>query len=362
MVSANDHDILSDPSGIGSKAIRLAELSVAGFEVPPFRVIRSSDVDRISNHATDADEILRQIANEVRDTLKANTYAVRSAAFSEDDVRYSQAGQFKTVLDVLPSDIPKAIREVIDDVRAKGVIGTQSQFSVIIQEYVDAEYAGVVFTRNPLAGREMIIEWRKGRGAEVVGGSVVERVSVMGNATISKEPFPGFALLCSVACNIEEKYDFPQDIEWVLKSGALSIVQTRPLTTISKKKYEGYRLIEKELDQTNYYFDQKTLGEAFLRPTTLSLEILQLLHAPKGAIARSYKKVGVTFFAADTFRRFASALYIDKEKELKQFFPSYSYFGGTELKPHLAQFKGFWTTTRNVSRLHALPLKPVDAL
>lgn len=346
METATDSDILQDSSGVGQKAVRLAELRAKGFSVPPFRVLRGHVVDAIASGAH-AD------TSELTDGLSGAKFAVRSAALSEDSESDSQAGRFVTVLNVDRDQISQAVQEVIEDARGKGMIG-EGKFSIVIQAYVEAEYAGVVFTRNPIEGREMVVEWRRGRGAEVVGGLDVSRESVIpGNDSI-REPFRRFRELCDAATKIETLYGAPQDIEWVITLDTIYIVQTRPITSISKSRYEGYLFAEKHLPDGDFYFDQRSLGEAFLRAKPLSLDILRSL-TTNGAVARTYSKLGIPAGHSDVYRVIGNSVYIDMQKQLTELFPAYSYFGGNDLSPRFRYWRGIVRTIRAMFGTGSIP-------
>ena len=111
-----------------------------GLPVPPFAVV------------TD-DMPLRP------DFSEAERFAVRSAFDAEDSADYSFAGQFETLLNVPRSDLPAAIRRVRESYAAgyaayakahglpEGAAGGDAP--VLVQEMVDADMAGVLFTANP---------------------------------------------------------------------------------------------------------------------------------------------------------------------------------------------------------------------
>ena len=47
--------------------------------------------------------------------------------------------------------------------------------------------------------------------------------------------------------DIENKHEFPQDIEWCIKDNQFYLLQTRPITTITHKQYEQVNFLEKKL-------------------------------------------------------------------------------------------------------------------
>ncbi len=353
-MAANAETYRADSAAIGQKAIRLAEIAEAGFPVPPFCVLGDSELRAML--ASDDSGVLDARARAIAEELHATKFAVRSAALSEDAETDSQAGLFTTVLDISVDGIPQAIRDVVADAREKQ--GIEAPFSVIIQMYIDAERAGVIFTRNPIEGREMIVEWRRGAGSAVVGGADVERASVL-PAHLPSEPFPGFHALCQMAAEIEAKYDTPQDIEWVVRHGAVSIVQVRPLTTVTRDQFNIYKRIDASMPKGDHYYDQSALGEAFVGAPPLATEILEHLHT-EGGIARAYRRVGILPGRSLAIRRIANATYMDMERELQHFFPAQSYFGGDTLVPHFRGLSGLWRTITNMMRFAFVPVESAD--
>ena len=111
-----------------------------GLPVPPFAVV------------TD-DMPLRP------DYSEAERFAVRSAFDAEDSADYSFAGQFETLLNVPREELGEAVRRVRESYR-KGYAAyakahnlpaaeTGGNVPVLVQEMVDADMAGVLFTANP---------------------------------------------------------------------------------------------------------------------------------------------------------------------------------------------------------------------
>lgn len=116
--------------------------------------------------------------------------------------------------------------------------------AVLIQEMVMAEKGGVMFTKDILRDNErvIVIEAVKGLGEKVVGGVeepdhyIVEKKDLKtigqrlkGTKAIlsSEEIFE----LAKIALLVENLYQSPQDIEWVIKDGRVYLLQSRPITT-----------------------------------------------------------------------------------------------------------------------------------
>lgn len=226
--------------------------------------------------------------------------AVRSSATAEDLPEASFAGQQETYLNI------HGIDEVLDAVkkcwaslwtaraiayRIKNHIDQNIvALAVVLQEMVDAEAAGILFTANPINGRrdEMVINAAWGLGEAIVGGLVSPDTIVADKATgkiktyevaektvitvltekgTREDPLTDtrrsskvlveadVAKLVSIARRIESYYGRPQDIEWCLTSpptpsrstpvGLLEgegrkfyIVQSRPVTALPEVPIE----------------------------------------------------------------------------------------------------------------------------
>ena len=105
------------------------------------------------------------------------TYAVRSSFASEDGDKHSFAGQFETKLNVNKKDIAKTVQSVFQSMQNENVkeynkvnnVSSSNDGCVIIQEMIDADYSGVVFTANPLGIlNEMVVNVGEGLGNNVV--------------------------------------------------------------------------------------------------------------------------------------------------------------------------------------------------
>lgn len=102
--------------------------------------------DTVSVCATNK-ETLIECCTIIREKFPKNLYAVRSSALTEDGNKSSMAGQFETKISVSTEGLETAIISVIHD--AENKLTNLSLFSIIIQEYIELEFSGVCFTRNP---------------------------------------------------------------------------------------------------------------------------------------------------------------------------------------------------------------------
>jgi pyruvate,water dikinase len=122
------------------KADNLRRMRDQGLPVPPFTVVTEDTPLRL-------------------DFSEAERFAVRSTFDQEDSAQHSFAGQFETLLNVPRSDVPDAIRRVRESyaagyaayARAHGLpeAAPVQDAPVLVQEMVDADMAGVLFTANP---------------------------------------------------------------------------------------------------------------------------------------------------------------------------------------------------------------------
>jgi pyruvate,water dikinase len=205
--------------------------------------------------------------------------AVRSSATAEDLPEASFAGQQATFLNVKGADnVVRAVQmcwaslfesRAIYYRQEKGFDHLKVGLAAVVQEMVQSEKAGVMFTSDPITNdpNRIGIEAGYGLGEIVVSGSVTpDRYVVMKDTLeivekditkqtwmitkiegknehvdikpemqekqkINDEEIVGLA---NYGKEIEEHYGWPQDIEWAIAKGEIFIVQSRPVTTIKK--------------------------------------------------------------------------------------------------------------------------------
>src|SRR6266498_839955 len=202
--------------------------------------------------------------------------AVRSSATAEDLPDLSFAGQQDTYLNVI--GIEQLLAAVINcwsslwTARAIGyrirnhIDHHEAALAVVVQEMVQSESSGVLFTANPLSGlrSESVIDATLGLGEALVSGQVEPDhyvVDTLGNKIISKtlgakkistrsragggvevieDNAEGRQALsdedilniAALGQQIQKEYNFPQDIEWALADGRLYILQSRAITSL----------------------------------------------------------------------------------------------------------------------------------
>ena len=136
-----------------------------GFNVPKFDVVTWNDKDK-----------------EINVKKYKGKYAIRSSSYLEDGQENSFAGQFDTYLNVSKEQINKKVKDCFNSVNNKNVLDylkkhnikeTDLKMDVIIQEMVDSEYSGILFTSNPQGLlNETVIVVGKGLGNKIVEDKV----------------------------------------------------------------------------------------------------------------------------------------------------------------------------------------------
>ena len=326
-------DLSKDDLGIaGGKGANLGELTQAGIPVPPGFVVTSKTYDKFMRDTgifSKVMDILDQVdinntkeLQEAAEEIKAiiietpipdgiSTYiteaynqlservgeedgadvAIRSSATAEDLPEASFAGQQDTFLHV------QGLDNVIEYVRkcwaslfeARAIFyreennfeHSQVYIAVVVQQMVDSDKAGVMFTVNPSTGENIaLIEGSWGLGESVVSGSVtpdnyavdketneVLNVTISDKKTMFTNEEGGTSIqvdvpedlrkervlsdeelleLVAMAKRVEGHYGKPQDTEWAFHDGNLFLLQSRPITTLGDSKKEESE--EEEVD------------------------------------------------------------------------------------------------------------------
>jgi rifampicin phosphotransferase len=252
---------------VGGKAVNLARMLQLGLPVPAgfvvttkaYRaVLSASGVDRDAApdtlHRSLVDASLpAAIENVIRsayEALDAPLVAVRSSGTSEDLAAASFAGQHDTFLNVAGFEaVLTAVRgcwaslwspRAVEYRRQHGWDNTDLAIAVVIQAMVPAQWAGVLFTADPVSGQRdrMIIEAVSGLGEGLVSGEQSGQHLALDKTTgrllTGASPLPEQALadLAQYARQVEAAFGTPQDIEWAYAHGSVSLVQARPMTAL----------------------------------------------------------------------------------------------------------------------------------
>lgn len=229
-------------------------------------------------------EALAKASSDVLSILK-NSYepafvAVRSSATAEDLAEASFAGQQETFLNVKGNlsliDAVKRCFASLYTARAlyyrwkKKFDHDKVFIAVVIQQMVNADKSGVIFSKDPVSSEEdIVIEAVFGLGEGIVSGKIIpdhyrvsrdgeirevtvaeKRMAIVRDSAgetvevkLSEEKKKGQVLieyeikrLADYALKLEEHYGKPQDIEFAIDSKRIYIVQTRAITTLQMKR------------------------------------------------------------------------------------------------------------------------------
>ena len=302
----------TDLETVGGKAASLGELTGARLPVPPGfvvtagtyrRFIEAAGIDEELFAAVDIDhedsdalataherarELILEtpLPEEVREEILAAYrevgdgeafVAVRSSATAEDLPDASFAGQQETFLNVREETLLERVKECWASLfsqraiyyrQRQGFPHDEVDIAVVVQQMVDAEKSGVMFTSHPSTGDpRIILEAAWGLGEAVVSGSVspdnyevdretatVETVTVADKKTMMvRDRDTGETVerpveddrreqrvlsnaeieeLVSLGRTVEDHYGEPQDVEWAIYDGDVYMLQSRPITTI----------------------------------------------------------------------------------------------------------------------------------
>ena len=239
----------------------------------------------------------KKIVNEIQEHLSKAfgsdfenvLLAVRSSAVGEDSADASGAGQMSTFLGV------KGFDDVIDKIKQCWVshfsfravqyrrqlcANMDNKMSVVVQELVKAQVAGVLFTRHPDNGsiNHAIINASYGLGESVVSGEVLpDSISVYDDGKEKVRIVYDFIgekatayrvddeqglieetkrvnspqccmsdreieTLYKIGKDIEEIFGSPRDVEFAITDGKFYILQARPITTMDNE--EDWELLQ----------------------------------------------------------------------------------------------------------------------
>jgi rifampicin phosphotransferase len=289
-----DAPLAGDVAASGGKSVGLHRMLVAGLPVPPGFVVTTAAFDAVIGgdekvrasieklndcapgmplregaiavrEAILACELPEEFAREIIEAWESITknapVAVRSSATAEDLANASFAGQQDTYLSI------ETRRELLDAVRrcwaslyteravvyrrTHGFDKAHVSMAVVIQQMIQAESAGVLFTADPLSGHRgiSVVEAVAGLGEALVSGHVtperyrirnkdswvLERRGTQGQ-TLGVDggllPDSALAQLNALGQKSAAHNGMPMDIEWAFAKNKIWLLQARPITTL----------------------------------------------------------------------------------------------------------------------------------
>lgn len=259
-----------DPDVFGGKAAQLGQAIRGGLPVPGGCALSPGLVEAVARGSDAAVDVLARAIEGL------GLSAVRSSALDEDTSGASFAGAHLSVLAVTGLEATvAAVRAVHASGQEPGARGYRTRLgldltarmAVVVQRLVEADTAGVLFTRNPVTGAdERLVEATWGLGEAVVSGLVtpdsyrvarggrplarvpgdkdvaVRRTRGPGGGT-EEVPVPAelagvlclgdreLAALDALATRCDGVYGSTRhDIEFAFHGGELFLLQRRPMT------------------------------------------------------------------------------------------------------------------------------------
>jgi rifampicin phosphotransferase len=305
---------------VGGKGLSLGLTAAAGLPVPAGFCVTSTAYRRHAGAEPRIDAGLFAAIQAAYRDLGNGVVAVRSSATAEDGAVTSFAGQQETILGVdgeeqLRTAIERCWRSLHTD-RAKayrerqGVDEAGLAMAVVVQRLVDADVAGVLFTRDPLdpTGSLMRIEAAWGLGEVVVSGRVTPdrfqmerdsgrvrdrqagtkhvRVTRHGDEPVAADRQRELCLndeqlaaLAVLGRRVEAFYGDARDIEWAIADGKVWLLQARPITTAGADDRERVRRetvdrLAKLVEPGGTVWSRTNLIEVLAEPTPMTWAVV----------------------------------------------------------------------------------------
>lgn len=231
-------------------------------------------------------ELYSELKEIIKQSFHNKPLVVRSSAPKEDGKSKSFAGLHDSYLNVSGmDDLQKKIKKVWASLwsdrsilysQELGLETNNSSMAVVIQEFLEGESSGIVFSNNPLKQSELIIEAVYGLNQGLVDGVIepdrwiVSRQSLQPQhhsqpedryyhfvrspstgvqrreTDISIRQIPPLEkaqvnFIADLSLKLEKYFHAPQDIEWTFADKKFYILQSRPITAVSGKEASDKR-------------------------------------------------------------------------------------------------------------------------
>ena len=292
----------------GGKGRVLAKLYQAGYPVPDGCILLPGAFARDELRPEAWEQVEKQLSR-LR-AGKQTAFAVRSSALQEDSAQASFAGEFESVLDVQSDEeIREAVRTVLKSrhsarvhsySQAQGLDESEHPIAVVIQKLIRPDFAGVLFTTDPLTGNlgQMTGNFVVGIGEKLVSGQVSALTFTLdrplGAYHGPAELNPVAKSLHRMAHAIENELGSPQDIEWAAAGKKVFILQARPITTLNG--YDPVTAVWNDSLKGNFLWSATNLMEAcpdVQTPFTASLRPYLDRHGGPTLMVKNYPLNGV---------------------------------------------------------------------
>ena len=329
IISLGDAERLA---GRGNKAYRLACLKAAGVSVPDGLLLTHAYLEALAKQSPNTQ---RRALERLWRRLGAAPLAVRSSAAAEDGAVQSFAGVFQSELRIDSANLHAAITRVkasFTSARAASYGIAPESGNILLQTMIEADYSGVLFTRDPASAGAMLVELVAGTADALVSGTVTPTAFRFGRFSLTPlgtnaSPIELSALL-RLGQRAETLFGQPQDIEWTYRDGGFHIVQSRDITRpfsdataedLVQHEWSRVLALAAGSDPATVVFAQNELSEMLPRPTPLSYSIMEALWAAGGSVDLACRKLGLDYRVDEQSPAYlvgiAGRLYVDKRQE-----------------------------------------------
>ncbi len=270
-----------DAALVGGKARGLDFMQKRGYRIARGFVI------------TEAKELTEEDKARIHEAFRAlgaQRVSVRSSATNEDGGEYSNAGQYETCLNVSEEELDEAIARCISSLHSRRasaysetfLASCEAEMSLVVEEMVMAECAGVMFTRDPSNRTSVLIESVNGLGENLVSGRCASF-----SYSVPRESFAfseggnlSEAILRQIyeeGLSIAEAFGCDSDLEWAVDGdGTLFWLQLRPITV--EAVADLFEFDPKE-PLSGHLFTSRNVGEMLpgaVTPLSLSTSVLAI--------------------------------------------------------------------------------------
>jgi pyruvate,water dikinase len=248
-----------DASVVGHKFRSLAVAHQAGLDVPQAVCLPTALHEALRGEGW-PEGALEQVQAAARGLDIMYGISIRSSGRREDLEGASFAGQYRTFIDV------RSLHELREKVEAcfssadeapvqayqelKGMDAEPPLVAVILQRMVHPFWAGVAFSRNPLAPArdEVVVEAVEGVGERLVSGRATPHrayvyrdgdIKIQAGKSNSEPPTRRqWRRIAELTRRTEEIFGAPVDIEWAIDpKSTLWLLQARPITAVDEELF-----------------------------------------------------------------------------------------------------------------------------
>ena len=215
---------------VGNKAFNLQRISVLDLiKIPRSIVLNVHDIK-------DYDNAIVELISEVRSHFCYPIIARSSSSVEDSDSSF--AGQFLSVVCRNEQELVINTKEIINCIisenireycKIRGINYRTITMAVLIQQYLQPQLAGVLFTKHPMIlTDDMYTEYTVNSSDAITSGESKGLSRFLSRSGAIDDVY--FAQLRDISISAEIYLGYPLDIEWIVSAEKLWIVQVRKIT------------------------------------------------------------------------------------------------------------------------------------